>query len=310
MQLDASNLGALRTFDIAARVLNFTKAAQILNLTQSAVSQQIRLLEERLGYALFIRQSRSLALTSKGQTLFETTSMVFVELNQTIKRLGLSGAPLQVSCLPSFALQWLMPRLTEFHRQQPDVSVRLRAEFQALDHQLMRADDIDVAIRFDPGEYAGFQAEPILDEYLIPVATPEYLARHPAFAAGESLDNVTLLHDATPWVGAQEFIEWRTWMTYAKPQWLDHLDGIQYNLSSLALGAALNHQGVAMGRTALVHEELASGRLVNVFKQPVHAPASYMLLCNQQDDRRIALFTQWLKKECQRFALIRQDFIH
>lgn len=309
MQLDSSNLGALHTFDVAARVLNFTKAAQLLNLTQSAVSQQIRLLEERLGYALFVRQSRSLVLTPKGQILFDTTSVAFHELNKTLKRLDLSDAPLQVSCLPSFALQWLMPRLIEFHRDQPDVSVRLRAEFQTLNHKMMRVDDIDVAIRFEPAQHAGSQAEIMLDEYLIPVATPQYLARYPRFALGESMDGITLLHDAAPWVGAQEFIEWRTWMTQVKPEWLPFLGGVQFNLSSLAIGAALNHQGVAMGRAALVHEEMASGRLVNVFQAPVTAPGTYMLYCNQQDDRRTGVFTQWLKDECKRFVLMREEFI-
>lgn len=307
MPLNSSILGALRCFEAAGRLLSFTKAAEALNLTQSAVSQQIRHLEERLGYALFLRRHRTLMLTDKGKVLFECAARAFLDIEQTLKRLGMSDSPLQVNCLPSFALQWLMPRLVDFHRLQPEVTVRLKAEFQALDQHAMSADDIDVAIRFDPGQYEILHAEPILDEYLMPVASPEYLARHPGFAAGEWIGDVTLLHDSAPWAGAPEFIEWRTWLEAERPDWLGALGGVQFNLSSLAIGAALNHQGVAMARTALVLDEIRSGRLVKVFGRPVLAPARYMLLVQCEDDRRVAVFSRWLKEECRRFSELRQQ---
>lgn len=306
MHLNSSILGALRCFEVAGRQLSFTKAAQALNLTQSAVSQHIRQLEDRLGYPLFVRQARGLQLTSKGQVLFDTASKAFLDINQTLQQLSLSNAPLQVSCLPSLALQWLLPRLTEFHRQQPDVSVRLKAEFQVLDQYAMNTDDIDVAIRYDPTDYSRIHADVILDEYLIAVASPEYLAQHPSFATGDSLEGVVLLHDATPWMGAPEFVEWRTWLETARPEWLEQLDGLQFNLSSLAITAALNHQGVAMGRTALIYDELKSKRLVNVFGTYVKAPARYVLLSRQPKDPRAVVFTAWLKAECHRFDGLRK----
>jgi len=307
MLLNSSILGALRCFEAAGRLLSFTKAAEALNLTQSAVSQQIRHLEERLGYALFLRRHRTLMLTDKGKVLFECAARAFLDIEQTLKRLGTSDSPLQVNCLPSFALQWLMPRLVDFHRLQPEVTVRLKAEFQALDQHAMSAGDIDVAIRFDPGQYELLHAEPILDEYLMPVASPEYLARHPGFAAGEGIGDVTLLHDSAPWAGAPEFIEWRTWLEAERPDWLGALGGVQFNLSSLAIGAALNHQGVAMARIALVLDEIRSGRLVKVFGRPVRAPARYMLLVQRDDDRRVAVFSRWLREECRRFSELRQQ---
>ncbi|CAN7488786.1 LysR substrate-binding domain-containing protein [Cupriavidus necator] len=309
MQLDSSVLGALRCFEAAGRLLSFTKAAESLSLTQSAVSQQIRHLEDRLGYVLFVRQPRNLKLTPKGEALFETTTRALHEIQQTIQRLGLPNAPLQVNCLPSYALQWLMPRLTEFHREQPDVSVRLKAEFQALDRQSMEAEDIDVAVRYDPVRYSQLQADVLLDEYLIPVATPEYLTQHPGLSDGASLDGVVLLHDASPWVGAAEFVEWRTWLEAFHPTWIAHLEGPQFNLSSLAISAALNHQGVAMGRTALVYDEIRSGRLVNVFGKHVRAPARYMLLSRNPEDRRVTIFSAWLKAECARFDSARMELL-
>ncbi|MBD5801875.1 Glycine cleavage system transcriptional activator [Azoarcus sp. Aa7] len=309
MQLDSSVLGALRCFEAAGRLLSFTRAAESLNLTQSAVSQQIRHLEDRLGYLLFVRQPRRLKLTPKGEVLFETTTHALGDIQRTIRRLGLPNAPLQVNCLPSFALQWLMPRLTEFHRQQPEVSVRLKAEFQTLDRHAMDAEDIDVAVRYDPVRYSQLQAEVLLDEYLIAVATPEYLAQHPGFCSGASLDGAVLLHDASPWTGAAEFVEWRTWLEAFHPEWIAHLEGPQFNLSSLAIGAALNHQGVAMGRTALVYDEIRSGRLVNVFGKHVRAPARYVLLSRRPDDRRVAIFSTWLKAEFARFDTSRMALL-
>ncbi|WP_028222321.1 LysR family transcriptional regulator [Paraburkholderia oxyphila] len=307
--LDSSILGGLRCFETAARLLSFTKAAQSLNLTQSAVSQQIRNLEDRLGYPLFLRQSRGLVLTAKGKVLFDSTTKAFFDIDCALQRLALSDAPLHLSCLPSFALQWLMPRLTEFHRQQPDVSVRLEAEFQTLDEKEMEALDIDVAVRYDPVAYTHIHADILLDECLVAVATSEYLAEHPAFATGVSLDGVVLLHDAAPWIGAASFVEWRTWLEAHKPEWLPHLEGPQFNLSSLAISAALNHQGVAMGRGALVFNEIKSGRLVNVFDKQVTAPARYVLLSRQPDDRRVAIFSSWLKAECARFDIERRQLL-
>nr|WP_277625601.1 LysR substrate-binding domain-containing protein [Burkholderia stabilis] len=309
MRLDGSILGALLCFETAGRLLSFTKTAQAFNLTQSAVSQQIRHLEDRLGYPLFVRQARGLKLTGKGEVLLGTMSGAFGDINRTLDALGMSDAPLQVSCLPSLALQWLMPRLTGFHRQQPNVSVRVKAEFQVLDRQAMESDDIDVAVRYDPVQYSRLHADAILDEILFPVATPAYLAQHPAFASGESLDGVVLLHDAAPWAGAPEFVEWRTWLEAVHPAWLGQLDGPRFNFSSLAITAALNHQGVAMGRSALVHDEIASGRLVDVFGAHVRAPARYVLLSRNPDDPRTAAFSNWLKAECARFDEARSGWV-
>ena len=201
-------------------------------------------------------------------------SSAFVDINRTLQALGMSDAPLQVSCLPSLALQWLMPRLSEFHRQQPNVPVRVKAEFQVLDRQAMETDDIDVAVRYDPVQYDRLHAEAILDEILFPVATPAYLAQHPALPM-ESRWTASSVARRRPWAARPEFVEWRTWLEEVRPAWAADLDGPQFNFSSLAITAALNHQGVAMGRGALVHDEIASGRLVDVFGKHVRAPARY-----------------------------------
>lgn len=172
IKLDTPLLGALRCFEAAGRLGSFTKAADALHLTQSAISQQIRQLEARLGYLLFVRHARGLALTPKGGALHEATVAAFASLGRTLRQLSAPDAPLQVSCLPSFALQWLMPRLTEFHRLHPQTPVRLRAEFHAIDRETMSADDIDIAIRWDPFSYGTLHVEPLFDESLVAAARP------------------------------------------------------------------------------------------------------------------------------------------
>lgn len=302
MRIDPTAVAELRCFEVAAQHMNFTKAGDALGLTQSAVSQRIRNLEKRLGYPLFLRQYRSIALTEAGTVLFDSTARAFLDIEQTLDRLEPSEAVLQVNCIPSLALEWLMPRLVRFSRLQPKIAVRLKAEFQTLNRQSMRIEGIELAIRYEPDDDANRSSEPVLTEYILPVATPKYLAEHPNFAAGHSLDEVTLLHDATPWMGAPKFVEWRSWLESARPDWLDHIGGVEFNLSSLAVGAALNHQGVAMARTAMVTEAIQSGRLINVFGRLAPAPARYTLLAQNPRDRRSSAFTDWLKEECARFA--------
>ncbi|AJX35643.1 LysR substrate-binding domain-containing protein [Burkholderia oklahomensis] len=305
-KFDTSLLGALRCFEAAGRLGSFTKAADALHLTQSAISQQIRQLEARLGYPLFVRQSRGLALTPKGGVLHEATATAFASLGRTLRQLGAPDAQLQVSCLPSFALQWLMPRLTDFHRLNPQTSVRLKAEFHAIDQETMTADDIDVAIRWDPFDYDALHVEPLFDEYLVAVAAPAYLDRHPPRATAEWVSTIVPLHDASAWPDAPKFVEWRTWLDAVVPAYAGELRGPEFNLASLAIGAALAGQGVAVCRHALVDDEIARGRLVDVLGRRVPAPARYKLIYAQPDDPRVRLFVDWLRRESAEFAARRR----
>jgi len=131
--LNSSMLGALKCFAVAGHSLSFTKAAAAMSITQSAISQQIRNLEQRLGYRLFLRHARGLILTANGAALLESVGKAFAAIEETLARLDVADTPLRVSCVPSFAMHWLMPRLVEFQRQQPQISIRLEAAFQAMD---------------------------------------------------------------------------------------------------------------------------------------------------------------------------------
>ncbi|GLQ86713.1 LysR substrate-binding domain-containing protein [Dyella flagellata] len=304
--LDPSILGMLPCFVAAARLKSFTKAAQALHLTQSAVSQQIRHLESRLGYELFVRQSRGLALTPKGELLYRAAAGALGDLKEALHELSNPDASLQISCLPSFALQWLVPRLQAFRSVHPDISVRLRAEYQDLDLGALETEGIDIAIRYVPVTNDTPYCRTLFDEYLLVVATPEYLRDHPPSATKTWLSSVTLLHDAEPWDNAPALIEWKTWLDAVTPGQIDMVHGLEFNLASLVISAALNHQGVALVRHALVAEELASRRLVAVLGKYVRAPAKYVLMCRQPHAHRVAAFMEWLTSEAQQFDQTRK----
>lgn len=304
MQLNASLLGALRCFQVAARHHSFTRAAAELHCTPGAVSQQIRLLEARLDCPLFQRLPRGLQVTDAGERLLTAVSEGMGRIEAGLSQLRPSSRPLLVSCSPSFALLWLMPRLHAFQREHPGIEIKLLGEFQGVDRSVMVAGGMDAAIRFDPVAYAGLHVTTLLDEYLLPVASSQYVQQHPTLTAEGSLADCQLLHDTVPWEGAQPYAEWDEWLRAARPgapqaaAWA----GQEFNLSLLALGAARAHQGICLGRAALVQDDLRSGALVDVFGTPVRAAARYVLLSANPEDARLVIFSRWLVQACEIFA--------
>ncbi|WP_225197251.1 LysR substrate-binding domain-containing protein [Gluconobacter oxydans] len=300
-----SVLGALRSFHVVATKLSFTRAAADLCVTQGAVSQQIRLLEEHLGLKLFIRSARTLTLTGKGEALHKVMTRVFLDTEAILEELQTPDTPLQISCSPSFALHWLTPRLADFNARYPHVPVRLVAEFQDLDCDELARGRIDIAIRYDPKKYNDVAAEDLLDEFIIPVSTPLFAEK----AQPLEIRNVHLLHDNEPWTGAPEYCEWNDWIETSAEDHKCTFDGTQFNLSSLALGSALKNQGMAMGRMALVYDDIISGRLVFPFGRAIPARARYVLICRDAVDRRVNIFANWLRTECAHFRLQRDRML-
>ena len=167
-------LNALRVFDAAARHLSFTRAADELFVTQAAVSHQIKSLEDFLGLKLFRRRNRSLLLTEEGQSYFQDIKEIFSQLTEATRKLQARSAKgaLTVSLLPSFAIQWLVPRLTSFNSAYPGIDVRI----QAVDRQEDKlADDVDVAIFYGRGNWPGLRVEKLYAEYLLPVCSPRFM---------------------------------------------------------------------------------------------------------------------------------------
>lgn len=309
--LTASLLAWLRCFEAAARCLNFTRAASELCVTQGAVSQQVKQLEEWMGRPLFLRSPRALVLTPEGVWLAAVLRESFQNLEETLARLRVkpAGGPWKLSCAPSFAMGWLTPRLGDFFRAHPEVELRVVGEFQALDKNRMAQDDVAAAIRYDPGRYTDLQATAFMDEWLLPVASPAFMAAHPGLRTPADLKASMLLHDDNVWDGASPHVEWEQWLAQAGVPIGDLGQGHHFNLSQLAVGAALAGHGVAMGRAALVLDDLQSGRLVAPFGRPIASPAAYQFVEPPQARPHTALVRDWLVAQASHFRVKRDEVL-
>ena len=204
------SLNALRAFEAAGRHLSFTRAAEELHVTQAAVSHQIKSLEEQLGIRMFRRGPRGLLLTDAGQSYLPDVREAFQRLTFATDRLLEDDArgAITVSVLPSFAARWLVPRLTRFRADHPDVEVRVSADDRLADFD---RDDVDEAIRYGRGDYPGLKSDRFLSEELFPVCSPDLLARLP-LDRPEDLGRHTLLHDDMR-------IDWSVWLLDEATSW-------------------------------------------------------------------------------------------
>ena len=211
IRLSPSLLAWLRSFDAAARHGSFTKAAAELCITQGAVSQQVKQLEDWLRRPLFLRTPRALVPTPEGKWLAVVLRESFDAIEGTLAQMRqpAEAATATLSCSPSFAMSWLTPRLGDFFRQHPHTGLRVFGEFHTLDRTRMVRDGVEAAVRFDLGGYRDLNATVFLDEWLIPVASPEFLARHPPITTPEDLHGDWLLHDGSAWDGADTYEEWQ-----------------------------------------------------------------------------------------------------
>jgi len=310
-RLSPSLLAWLRCFDAAARHGSFTRAAAELCITQGAVSQQVKQLEQWLGRPLFLRTPRALLATPEGQWLAVVLRESFEAIEGTLTQMRRPGeTPVAtLSCSPSFAMQWLTPRMGEFFRMHPDIGLRVFGEFHRLDRTRMVQGGIEAAVRFDLGGYTDLQATQFLDEWLLPVASPGFMAAHPGLQDPAQLQGDWLLHDSTAWEGAGAHEEWAHWLSGVGAPLPTWGGGPQFNLSQLALSAALAGRGIAMGRAALVLEDLTAGRLVPVFPHCVQSRAAYSFVTLPRPDPAMARVGEWLVQEGQRFAAQRASVL-
>lgn len=285
------SLTGLRAFEAAGRHLSFTKAAAELHVTQAAVSHAIRGLEDQLGVRLFRRGGRQLLLTDAGQAYLPEVRDGFQKLIDATARVSArdAGGALTVSALPSFAAKWLVPRLRRFREAHPEVDVRLSADDRVVDFD---RDDVDVAIRYGRGEYPGLESVRFLTEEFFPVCSPALLRGPRPLKAPADLKHHTLLHDDTR-------TDWAMWLMAAGVKDVDPYRGPAFNDSSMLLQAAIDGQGVALGRSALAADDLAAGRLVRPFPFALPADFAYYIVYPQRAAQRAKLgaFRDWLIAE-------------
>lgn len=310
--LSPSLLTWLRCFDAVARHNSFTRAARELHVTQGSVSQQVKKLEDYLGTPLFHREGKALSLTREGARLSLVSEQSFEALNHAVGKLRRDqrshNAPLNLSCSPSFAMLWLTPRVSDLLQGKSGVAVRIYGEYHMLDRVGMGLSGIQAGIRFDPGQYADLNAEMFLDEWIVPVTTPEFLAGNPQIRTVADIDPHVMLHDENPWHAAPQNIEWDTWLQ-AMGEPPTRRGGTYFNLSQLAVVAALTGHGIAMGRLALVYDELKSGRLVAPFPTAVRSKASYHFISSQKSSDTNEHLRHWLQATGQQFVQERNELL-
>ncbi|MBN9595113.1 MAG: transcriptional regulator GcvA [Afipia sp.] len=283
------SLNGLRAFEAAARHLSFTLAAQELNVTQTAISHQIRRLEEELGLKLFIRQSRSLALTPEATDYLPGIRAAFQDLRTATDRLLRKDDDrvLTISTLTSLAVKWLLPRLSSFQEKHPDIDVRITTSTELVD---FRTSNVDAAIRYGQGRWPGLDAEWLMAEHLFPVCSPKLLTGERALRQPEDLKHATLLHTSST------IDDWRLWLTAAGlPAHLSQNRGLTFDLAFMTIQAAIDGLGVAMGHTAYVADDVANGRLVVPFN--VSMPSAGYYFVTPQDrptTPKLNLFRDWL----------------
>ncbi|TCS64778.1 transcriptional regulator GcvA [Varunaivibrio sulfuroxidans] len=283
-------LKQLRTFEAAARHLSFTRAAEELGVTQAAVSHQIKTLEDQLGLPLFRRLKKTLLLTDAGQTLFPAVSAALDDLADALEHVRAqdAGGVLNITTLPSIATKWLVPKLGRFRRRHPDIDVRLSTDYEIVD---LERTGYDLAIRYGKGEWPGCVAWPLLQEEMSPVCSPSLLEGDIPLDKPEDLARHTLLQDAG--------IDWRLWFEAADVR-CDHPErGPWFLDSGLAVQAAVEGQGVLLGRSTLVADDLASGRLVKPFDISLPAEYAYYVVCPRAraDRPKIKAFVEWIRGE-------------
>ncbi|MGD9968368.1 MAG: LysR substrate-binding domain-containing protein [Hyphomonadaceae bacterium] len=263
------SLQTLRAFEAAARLKSYSKAAEELGLTHGAVSHRIRELEQRLGVTLFKRAGNTMQLTNDALQLEAQVRQGLSILEQAFPSKRPSAKPARqivVASVPSIASTWLFSRMAQFRAENPGLDIDLRVSEALSDY---RKDGIDIGVRLGRGGWPGLHAQKLFDEALTPVCTPDYRDRIGLHAPAD-LQRATLMRN--PWT------PWARWFSAAGLAWPEPNTGPKFDDALLLLRAALDSQGVALGRHWLAIDELRAGRLIAPFDISVRDDLAYWLV--------------------------------
>lgn len=283
-------LNGLPSFEAAARHLSFSRAAEELGVTHGAVSRAVGNLEDHLGVQLMIRATRSVRLTPIGASFAAEIRGVLEQLAAaTLAATGETSRTLSVSTIDSFAARWLMPRLFRFRRAHGDIDVRVAMSERLADFV---SDGIDIAIRCGGGQYPGLSAELLMTEDHFPVCSPRLLSGRYPLRTPADLARHTLLHDVFT-------ADWAIWLRSARISDVDPYGGPTFLSSDHAIQAAIRGEGVVLGRSALIADDLAAGRLVRPFKLGLAAGFAYYVVYPPRALKRpkVKAFRDWLMAE-------------
>ena len=284
-------IGPLRAFDVAARHLNLSAAAEEMNVTHAAVSRQVKQLEERLGVKLFERLPRGLKLTAHGALLAEGTRQAFDRLASAVQDVSIPAVrrKLTLSTFASFAARWLMPRIGGFSELFPDADLQVITDTRLVD---FAREDVDIGIRFGSGKYPGLHVVPLFKPQEIVVCAPGLLKRGPPIRQYTDLEHYTLLHD-------DSHRSWIRWLDTVGAKGVNPRRGIICGDRNSMLQAALAGQGLALASEVFAAPDLEAGRLVKVFDVEVASPYAIYAVClpRRLNDPIISGALDWLQRE-------------
>jgi LysR family glycine cleavage system transcriptional activator len=290
-------LNWLRAFEITARHMSVTRAAAELGVSPSAVSQQIKQLEDFLQVRLISRVGNRLILTDAGHESLPGFTEAFRQLGDTvtIARGVADSGPVNVSIAPSLAIKWLLPRLTRFYDQYPEVSLGI---FTSMDVASFDRSGIDIAVRYGSGLYPGLYARKLMPEHVIPVCSPQLIARTGPLNIPSDLVNFTLLHE---WPTEQDRTcpTWRTFLSSDDTIGIDPRRGPHFNQASMVVDAACAGLGVALAKKRIAKRDFESGYLTALFDTQFDVEFSYHLVCLPEKVRlgKVSKFIDWISEE-------------
>jgi len=281
-------LNSLKCFEAAGRLLSFTDAARELNVTQAAVSHQIKVIEDFLGVALFDRYPRRLTLTVQGKALLPEVIEAFDRVSfavAAINREQFSNV-LSVRLAPSFAAKWLSPRLKYFWLQYPEIDLRLYHAHPAVDFE---REAIDIAVTYGKGDWPGVVSDKLLSLDFFPVCSPAFLNNDKPLTDIENLRYYALLHDAN-------YECWRDWLKFAGIDDVDASHGTIIDDTNVLIQAAIDGQGIALGSTTFVADLLESKRLIKPFDISLVNESAYHVVYPAANLKNPAVraFRDWL----------------
>jgi LysR family glycine cleavage system transcriptional activator len=295
--------GLFRTFDAAARHQSFRNAADELCVTPSAVSQQIHRLEDMLDVKLFHRLPRRIELTSHGASLATSVQEALALLNAACDRLtqDRTETTICVDVAPGLGSAWLLPRLSDFRAQHPDVTVMLQSSNDDVD---FARQGIDIAIRWGTGRWPGARAVRLTRASAFPVCSREYRDEHGLY----ELRDVEKLRDATLLQVTVQGSNWANWLAKAGHGAIPFRNVLQFSNGILMLGAAIYGQGICLSNYLLVETELQSNRLVRPFDVELDLTEGYYVLTNRRAESRPAIdaFRDWIRDHA-RQSMARRD---
>ena len=285
-------LKALRAFEAAGRHQSFNQAGDELHVTPSAVSHQIRSLEDHLGVKLFNRQTRQVTLTAEGRDLLAAVQNAFAQISAASRRIqrNYDDGILTLQVTPNFATEWLVPRLLGFQAEHPEIEVRLVTTANN-DGAQVDADNVDLAILYGNGLWPNLIAERLMNEHLVPVCSPSLMNTGTGLQEPADLRHATLIHVLIR-IG-----QWRNWLVAAGLTGVDPNVGPKFQNTPLALEAAAAGMGVAIANRAFVEGYLKGGRLVIPFEVELASESAYYLVHAKDALRRpnVAAFRDWIK---------------